>query len=366
MTRLHLANTCFETELELTAAQPIDRILEQHEVFLQLQFLPFLYGSPHDGVVVTQFPDESYWEELKALSFSPPRHHLLRQSDPFPYEQLETWGASAAAAQWAKNHAIRYESPSFDLVRKIQSKAYAFENAPQLPGSAILSDHIQLKKWLVDYQAQTIVFKTCFGTAGRGHMVIDPQKPVEIAKLINFLQKEWRSGRPILAQPWMERVLDFSTQWKITPEKEILFLGATLCESNERGQYKGNWVGDLPQLFGEHLHYLDKQKEVASEVLKKIAALGFFGNIAFDAMVYKADAFAQELYPIVEINARKTMGWVALELHKKRSSSRFLCLRYSPKDTEGKGLLPQKLKRIDGSIIEFSRQLFIDEKDIYN
>ena len=255
MPHLHLANTCFETEMEMTSPQPIDRILEQHEVFLQLQFLPFLYGSQDDGVVVTQVPDESYWEHLKSLSISPPHHHLLRQSDPFPYERLESWGSSPNVAQWAKSHAVRYESPSFDLVRKVHSKAYAFEYAPQLPGSALLRDHIQLKKWLMDHQTHPIVFKTCFGTAGRGHMVVDPQKPVEIARLINFLQKEWRAGRSIVAQPWMERVLDFSTQWKITPEKECVFLGATICETDERGQYRGNWVGDTPTLFGEHLSY---------------------------------------------------------------------------------------------------------------
>jgi predicted ATP-grasp superfamily ATP-dependent carboligase len=67
--------------------------------------------------------------------------------------------------------------------------------------------------------------------------------------------------------------------------------------------------------------------------------MGFRGNVGIDSMIYDG-----KLHPIVEINLRKTMGWVALKLGKS--------VAY---ETGTEGLLPKFLDI--GKKITFQKQL---------
>ena len=55
--------------------------------------------------------------------------------------------------------------------------------------------------------------------------------------------------------------------------------------------------------------------------------LGYFGNVGIDAMVYRSENGPQ-LHPIVEINARKTMGFAALELQKRHFPNKTITLSF--------------------------------------
>src|SRR5438445_10203833 len=134
MTKLHLANTNFEWEIAENKIHPVERGLEKHQIFLQLQFLPFLYADPKDGVAVTNEPDDNFWKTLELEGIQPPQLHLL-SSKKVPYDQVETWGASRSTAEWAKQHQISYEIPSWDIITKVNSKEFSFTNSPKLPGS---------------------------------------------------------------------------------------------------------------------------------------------------------------------------------------------------------------------------------------
>jgi predicted ATP-grasp superfamily ATP-dependent carboligase len=78
-------------------------------------------------------------------------------------------------------------------------------------------------------------------------------------------------------------------------------------------------------------------------------SLGYFGNVGIDAMLYGSPV---TLHPIVEINARKTMGWVALEVQKRHFPNQTLTLSYAKNSAEG--WLPSSL----GDTL-FTRQLMI-------
>ena len=75
---------------------------------------------------------------------------------------------------------------------------------------------------------------------------------------------------------------------------------------------------------------MEKHQEIALDVLKKIATCGYFGNIGVDAMVYRLNGEIL-LHPIVEINARKTMGYAALTLQQQHFPEEILTLSFSPK-----------------------------------
>jgi hypothetical protein len=172
-----------------------------------------------------------------------------------------------------------------------------------------------------------------------------------------FLKKQWDKGLPIIAEPWVNRVLDFSTQWSIDPSQQITYEGSTLCQNDARGQYQYNEVGDEKILFGDRLHFLHQHLQIVQPLLCKIARAGFFGNIGIDAMLYTQQQEIR-LHPIVEINARKTMGWAALAFWKKHHRETPLRFKFTAAST---GFLPQSLSTKNGKTIHFKRNLTIEK-----
>jgi hypothetical protein len=278
MSRLHICNTFFEQELENLSTRPLDAWLRSHPVVAQLQFLPLLYARPEDKILVTSLPDAP-----------DPRLCLLDQP-PSGYH-IEHWAPSLAIAAWARQHHIPYPSFDWETIRTINSKVFSFTESPKLPGAALLQTDAEVRAWL-NATPGPKVLKTPFGTAGRGH--IRNVKRLYIT--------------PLIGEPWVERVLDFSTQWL-----EGKLLGVTIFENEPNGTYKSTYCGDVESwALEEHL-------AVAQPLIEKIGQMGYRGHIGVDSYIYQWEG-EKRVQPVVEINARKTMSWVAMQLPQKRLS----------------------------------------------
>lgn len=344
---LHIANTNFEWELEQQEIPDLHSSLHTHPIFLQLQFLPCLYGNPGDAIGVTAFPPDAYINAMKQQGYPTLSYHLLAQP-LLSKQQVTSWGASRAVASWAKQHGLFYAMPKWDVVRRVNSKAFSFEQCTPLDGAQLLTGKQDAELWL-SLQKRPFVLKTCFGFSGKGHLIIDPSSSYDPQKITRFLEKEWKRGLPVIGEPWVERVLDFSTQWEISASGSIDYLGVTRCFSTKTGTYSKTMIGDPKRLFGSYLPQVEEHSMIARATLENMQQLGYFGHVGFDAMIYEND----RLHPIVEINARKTMGWVALMLQQKRAPGKLLRMEYQT--SPGEGLLPQTL----GADVTFPRQLIL-------
>lgn len=355
MSKLHIANTFFEWEL---GTQPHCSLLEafsQNAIFRQLQFLPVLYSSAGEGLLVSEAPSTDYCSFLK----EPPQIFTLSDPSFLPFEELESWGPSRLISAFADAHQLRYCIPNWDIVRQINSKRFSFECSPKLPQSTLLETEAEAKRWLKEFNGKKVL-KTCYGVSGTGHLIIDDSLAWE--RIIPFLHREWNKGLPVIAEPWVERILDFSTQWTIDKNAHISYLGATLCHNNQRGQYLFSTVGEEEALFAQSRLFLEEHCTIVKPILKKIAKLGFFGNIGIDAMLYTLPENPEVplLHPIVEINARKTMGWVALNFQRKHFPGKTMRFCYA---SANKGYLPQAILSKTGKWVTFNRNLGIQ---LYN
>ncbi|MDN3507176.1 MAG: hypothetical protein P0S96_08105 [Simkaniaceae bacterium] len=304
MSILHVCNTFFEWELAGLAGNDLASALTINPIMAQLQFLPYVYGNETDSVLATDKPDE----------MTIPTYTLDERP---PFSKIETWGASKLVQEWALSHDLLYQMPPFDVVKMVNSKTYSFAKSP-LPGAKLIykGDRLEPK----------MILKSCYGTAGRGLIASDSPK----AK--GFCENQWQRELPVIAEPWVERSLDFSTQWIISPSGEIAYLGSTICKTTEKGAHIGNIAGGPPPTF------VEEQKAAAMPILEEMAIMGFFGNVGFDAMIYGNN----QLQPVVEINARKTMGWVTLQVQQKKYPGQHIELAYIPSNE--KGILPLHLK----------------------
>lgn len=327
--KLHIANTFFESELDNDLPDSLFDAFHRNAFFHQLQFLPVLYAAAEDGILVTEIP----------LSGS-----FYSYDDALPFKEIESWGASRLIARFAKERGIQYDMPPWDVVKEVNSKRYSFDNSPKLPGAELLTTETQVQHFLKSIPGNKVL-KTCFGVSGKGHLILEELN----AMALSFLHREWEKGLPVIGEPWVKRDLDFSTQWLI--DKNITYLGATTCVNDGRGQYRSTIVH--PE--NHAIPFLREHQDCAKEVLTKMKAAGFFGNVGIDAMIYDS-----KLHPIVEINARKTMGWVALQFQRQHHPDKVLHMQFSRGQN---GFLPDSIELKSGKRITFPRNLTID---IYN
>jgi hypothetical protein len=361
MSKLHIANTFFEWELENSSETSLVEAFRQNAIFRQLQFLPILYADSKDTVLLSDLPSESYWHHLQKMGIPPPHHATVEAKNHLDNQHIESWGPSRLIAKWADERHLPYFIPKWEVVKQVNSKLFSFEHSSKLPHATLLYSSTQAEQWLHSFPGKKVL-KTCFGVSGTGHLIIEDVK-IQHARIFSFLQKEWDKDLPVIGEPWMKRVLDFSTQWEMSRNHRISYLGATLCENDERGQYRSNTVGDVNHLFHIHLPFLEQHLNIVEPLLQRIASLGFFGNIGIDAMLYTDETHSIHLHPVVEINARKTMGWAALQFQKQHAPNQVLKFHFAPALT---GYLPEFVESKQGKKVVFSRNLVCERMGIYN
>ncbi len=310
MSLAHLCNTFFERELESDSRRPLAAWLRSHPVVLQLQFLPLLYAGENDLILVSDLPEH------------PDPRLCLLDNTPSGIE-LETWGFSRAAAEWAAARGIPYTLPDWELVRKINSKIFSFCESPQLPGAALLHTGTEAEAWIQKTPGPKVL-KSAFGTAGTGHFHVGQGEG-----LMKFLNRQFSLKLPVIGEPWVARTLDFSTQWK-----DGKLLGTTVFENDPNGTYRSTRAG-MKAMSGFEWA-LEKHLESAEPLVDKIFRMGYRGHLGVDAFVFEEN----RVHPVVEINGRKTMSWAALEIQRKRYPDRTIRFSYGP---GREGVLPQSL-----------------------
>lgn len=332
---LHVCNPYFETELKGNWAFSLEEAGLKHPIFTQLQLLPLLYGAPEEGIIVSAKPDAAFF----ARATIPMPRSLYFPDEPLPssYHKVVDWGASELIAGWASQKGLSYATPPLELVRQLSSKLFSFQRSP-LPGSQCIGTDEELR-YLLKKIEQPTVLKNCEERAGRGHFFLFPEREINERALKAFLKE----GYPFIAEPWVDRVGDFSTQWEITRQKEIRFLGNTICHNDAFGKYLASEVGHPTFIADSSFHRI---------LIEEIAEMGFFGNIGIDAMHYRTKE-GIALQPVVEINPRKTMGYVALALQKRHFPHQHLMLSFTEK--EEAGLLPFSVTTRKGVRLKFRK-----------
>lgn len=337
---VHLANTDAEFEYANPDLEKVSFInsWSQHSLCLQLQYLPLLYAEPGDLVAVTSFPDESYLTQLVKTEWgskSISKMILIEEGDPLAGLECLSWGHSKRVKEWAEKRRAKYAMPlDWDMICLINSKAFSFRYSI-LNEAALIENEKELNRWLAITEGFKVL-KTCFGLSGMGNYRCESHSPSP--HLLNFCQKEWAYGRPLIGEPWLDKVLDFSTQWKIDYQGNSVMMGATKFETDHQGNYQGTLAGEVNRLFSESVDFLHQHIEFIQRPLQEIAKMGFFGNIGFDAFLYRDNRNQIHLQPLVEINGRKTMSLVALLMQQKHCPDRLLKLSFSK--NEKKSLLP--------------------------
>lgn len=128
-------------------------------------------------------------------------------------------------------------------------------------------------------------------------------------------------------EPWHARVADLSLVFEVGPEGLSAPPCLTAFRSDERGRYRGHWVGparrfldsDVLRLLHESradtggARGLDLLEAAAAHAARRLAEAGYRGPAGVDALVAREGELLR-LQPLLELNLRWTFGHLARDL----------------------------------------------------
>jgi len=354
--KVFFVNSFFEEELSCGKKSLID-FLYGHPVHLALHYMACFLAEEGVAALLAFPPEEGYFRRLETLGITPPECRFLRESSTESYE-IFSWGVSPSLARFAKERGHVYKTPDFDVVKKVNGKDFSFAFGRKLPGAELLFAEKEIESWSLSTKGPKVL-KTIYGSSGRGHCILMKEPSSQTA--VRFFQAEKKRSPCLLAEPWVKRVLDFSSQWNIKENGDVEYLGATVCENSPRGIYRKSTIGPEELLFKGFNPFFEEHRDCAKKALEEMGKLGFFGNVGIDAMVYlHPETKKLSLQPVLEINARKTMGLAALQLYRKLKLTGLATFRYDLNRLGEGSFLPSQAFLTPGTPISLTGGLFIE------
>ena len=221
------------------------------------------------------------------------------------------WGWTPSAAGAGERAGAVVRPVPFEAVRRVNSKLWSHalevEMGVALEGAAVAASFEELSeaaaracpgaqdKWVV---------KSPYGFAarervlGRGPRVEGPQAVWAARRLAR--------GEPLIFQPWLEVVREYGVVVRVGRDGPHRLLGVSDLRTNGAGAGLGYVLGRPPSPGR-----MAELERVAAAVCARLHAEGYYGPAGVDAVEH-----AGGLHPLLEVNARYTMGFVALAVER--------------------------------------------------
>jgi hypothetical protein len=221
------------------------------------------------------------------------------------------WGWAPSAVEAGRRAGTVVRPVALDVVRRVNSKLFSHALEREL-GVAV--EGASLARSLADLDAAAAracpapgdkwVVKGPFGFAARERVLgrgprIDPPSAL-------WAERRLARGETLLFEPWLDVAREYGVQLSIEPER-VELLGITRMLTNGAGATTGYVLGDrIEPVRASEL------ERVARAVGERLAEEGYRGPANVDALEH-----AGGLRPLLEINARHTMGLVALAAERE-------------------------------------------------
>jgi hypothetical protein len=220
------------------------------------------------------------------------------------------WTPSAIARGAATGAAVRPISP--EIVARVNSKLFSHalerELGIALPGARAARTFEELAEAVArgcPKSEDKWVIKSPFGFAarervlGRGPLLEGPQATWARRRLI--------LGETLIFQPWLEVRREYGVVMDVLAQGGIRIHGISDLQTNGAGTPTGYLLGR--KVAPERARELER---VAAVVGERLFREGYTGPAGLDALEH-----AGGLHPLLEINARYTMGFVALAVERQ-------------------------------------------------
>ncbi len=247
-------------------------------------------------------------------------------------DRLVAWLNTDEALERAEAAALPLYGATPEVVQRVHDKAFVLEIArrealgpPELLACirSLESDELRapdalehinqmLAGW-PDWAQRKFILKPRFGTSGRGRAAGE-QACADTPEIQGSLKRLAKRGGAIL-EPWLDRIEDLSAQVVVQPDGSLVVLGTTRQLVSDSGVYRGNRgaVDSKGRVVSES-PWDEALREATVTVARAAAAAGYRGPAGLDALSYRGFDDGERFRPLVEWNARFTLGTVAIGL----------------------------------------------------
>lgn len=308
--RLWHMNADFETEL---SAAPSGQVYRRTNFFTALnrRLAPQLLwlAAPGDALLL-----EEPWPDLLARESERREVELVRRGDsvtPQIGRTLTPWGWTPAVVALGESVGAHVPPVSLEIVRRVNSKLWSHALEEELgctmKGACVASHFAELAEAVAracPHEDEKWVIKSPFGFAAR-ERVLGRGPRLEGAQA-TWVKRQLVKGESLIFQPWLERVREYGMTLEIRPGGRIDLNGISDLQTNGAGTGTGYLLGR--KIDSQRLKELE---EIARLVGARLFQEGYVGPAGVDALEHTGG-----LHPLLEINARYTMGFVALAVER--------------------------------------------------
>lgn len=332
------------------AGNPMSR--EALAVEEDLDTLPIALAHRDDVVLVRRAPSLSFLGALAEAGFELPERVVAdadgaRLAHHPHIGALQPWGWSPKAAtllaplKARQVHAGAALGERVEVARRVNRKSFALgvmetmregglDRDPRLdlePG-VFCSNESEAVAALGAGLARgdMMRIKAERGTSGRHQRRVEHAS--ELPEVRRWIANQLARQPGFVVEPERDRRADLSVLARVEPGGATVVEGITRFLVDARGQYRGSVLGapsfGLDERVVRFLHGEGREPRflatclgrVAREAGAALAAEGYVGPFGVDGFVHEREGVLR-LRPVVEVNARRTMGHVALALTRR-------------------------------------------------
>lgn len=306
--RLWHMNADFETELSQEVGTRYRR-LPFYEA-LNNRLAPYLLwlASAGDSLLLNEpWPDEVRHEaERREVELISPRH-----AKNLAHHIFTPWGWTPSAVAVGEGGGAIVNPVPLEIVRRVNSKLWSHTLEVELgiaqKGASAVSNFEELQEAVAracPAPNDKWVIKSPFGFAARDR-VLGRGPELEGAQAI-WCERRFKKNETLIFQPWLEVKREYGVVMEILSDGGCLIHGVSDLQTNGAGTGTGYILGRQPP--PKRMMELER---IAHTVAKRLFKEGYWGPVGLDALEH-----AHGLHPLLEINARYTMGFVAVAAEK--------------------------------------------------
>lgn len=238
---------------------------------------------------------------------------LLRgdATQPQPDRIFTPWGWTPSVVALGESLGARLPPVSLETVRRVNSKLWSHALEEELGlamrGASVAADFAELQEAVARACPRADdkwVIKSPFGFAAR-ERVLGRGARLEGAQA-TWAGRQFAKGSRLIFQPWLARVREYGVTMWIKPGGEINLNGISDLQTNGAGTGTGYLLGRPVEAKRA------AELECLAQVIgARLFAEGYTGPAGLDALEH-----TNGLHPLLEINARYTMGFVALAVER--------------------------------------------------
>jgi hypothetical protein len=304
-------NADFEAELEheAFASRRVYRRPASFDALNRRLAEKFLWlASPGDALLAEEPWAESLVNEARARGVE-----LISPASAEPQTQrlFTPWGWTPSAVRVGEGVGASVEPLPFEVVARVNSKLWSHalevELGVAIEGAAVASTLEELNeaarracpltndKWVV---------KSPYGFAARERVL--GRGPAAEGAQAAWAAKRLARGETLIFQPWLEVVREYGVVAEIRRDGSHTIRGVSDLRTNGAGTGTGYLLGRPPA--PERMKELEWTARVVCE---RLFEEGYHGPVGLDAIEH-----AGGLHPLLEVNARYTMGFIAVAVER--------------------------------------------------